>query len=342
MNTKVAIIGSGFGMYGLLPAFNKIKGCKVVSICGNNSERMQNNYKKFDINQYSNWKKMLEIEKPDAIAIAVTPEHQYDIVKYALENEMGVFAEKPLTTSVKSSKELSVLAIKKNLPNTVDFIFPEIPEWISTKKIIDNKLIGKLININVNWKFLSYDLRNQIKSWKTDVNQGGGALSFYFSHVFYYLEYFIGKIQNLQCEFFTSHRSLNNGETRIDMTILFENGCKGNIHLDISSNDEQKHKIEFIGKEGSIILQNNTNDFVDNFELILQTSQEKQKIKPDFSLKLSNDELEDSRVKVVKSIATRFINWCNGGIVTKPDFQDGVRVQKLIEMARISALQSKN
>jgi hypothetical protein len=27
---RVAIIGSGFGLYGLLPAFNAIKGCEVV------------------------------------------------------------------------------------------------------------------------------------------------------------------------------------------------------------------------------------------------------------------------------------------------------------------------
>lgn len=228
------------------------------------------------------------------------------------------------------------------MPNVIDYIFPEIPEWYSTKKLLDNESIGKLIKINVDWTFFSYDLRNEIKSWKTDVMQGGGALSFYFSHIFYYLEYFVGKIKNLQCKFFTSNKSLNDGETKIDMSILFENDCRGNVHLDISCNDEQKHRIEFVGKEGSILLQNNTNNFVDGFELILKTSQETQKIKPDFLLELSDDELEDSRVKVVKPIATRFINWCNNGIPTKPDFQDGMRVQELIEIARISALKSKN
>ena len=80
----------------------------------------------------------------------------------------------------------------------IDFIFPEIPEWNTAKKTIENQLIGKIHNVNVDWKFLSYDLRNHIKSWKTDVEQGGGALSFYFSHVFYYLEYFLGRIKNLQ------------------------------------------------------------------------------------------------------------------------------------------------
>ena len=50
------------------------------------------------------------------------------------------------------------------------------------------------------------------------------------------------------------------------------------------------------------------------------------------------EELEDSRVKVIKPLATRFIKWCNTGMPSKPDFQDGLRVQKLIEMARNSNL----
>ena len=38
----------------------------------------------------------------------------------------------------------------------------------------------------MNWNFFSYDLKHKIDSWKTNVNEGGGALSFYFSHVLYH------------------------------------------------------------------------------------------------------------------------------------------------------------
>ena len=61
-----------------------------------------------------------------------------------------------------------------------------------------------------------------------------------------------------------------------------------------------------------------------------------QKIKPDKVLDLSHDESEDPRVKVIKPIAERFINWCNTDGEAKPDFEDGLRVQELIEMARAS------
>ena len=336
MNTKVAIVGSGFGMYGLLPAFSRIKECKVVSICGKNSEMMLNNCKKLGLNRYTDWKEMLQKEKPDAVAIAVIPSHQYEIAIYALENGMAVFAEKPLTTSFDTSLELNKLAKKKRLPNMLDFLFPEIPEWHAAKKAIENGLIGEILKVNVDWTFLSYDLMNHIKSWKTDVKQGGGALSFYFSHVFYYLEYFLGRIKNIECNFSSSEKSLNKGETGTDMTISFENGCVGNVHMDISNTDQQKHKVEFHAEGKTMILQNFDSNFVDNFELILNTSKGIEKIKPDMLLDSSYDESEDPRVKVIKPIAERFINWCNTGNTAKPDFEDGLRVQELIKMARIS------
>jgi predicted dehydrogenase len=336
MNTKVAIVGSGFGMYGLLPAFSRIKECKVVSICGKNSEMMLNNCKKLGLNRYTDWREMLQKEKPDAVAIAVIPSHQYEIAIYALENGMAVFAEKPLTTSFDTSLELNKLAKKKRLPNMLDFLFPEIPEWHAAKKAIENGLIGEILKVNVDWTFLSYDLMNHIKSWKTDVKQGGGALSFYFSHVFYYLEYFLGRIKNIECNFSSSEKSLNKGETGTDMTISFENGCVGNAHMDISNTDQQKHKVEFHAEGKTMILQIFNSNFVDNFELILNTSKGIEKIKPDMLLDSSYDESEDPRVKVIKPIAERFINWCNTGNTAKPDFEDGLRVQELIKMARIS------
>ena len=120
MNPKVAIIGSGFGMYCLLPAFSNTSGCKVVSICGKNSKRMSNFCKKFTVSHYDDWKKMLYEEKPDIIAVAVVPKYQFEIIKFALENKIAVFAEKPLTTNYQNSLELYELSKKYNLANMID------------------------------------------------------------------------------------------------------------------------------------------------------------------------------------------------------------------------------
>ena len=120
------------------------------------------------------------------------------------------------------------------------------------------------------------------------------------------------------------------------MTILFENGCMGNVNMDISYSSQQKHTIEFFAEGGKIILKNISDSFVDNFELTVDTGQKIQKIKPDNTFGISHDKSEDPRVKVIKSTAERFLNWCNTGVNAKPDFEDGARVQELIKMARSS------
>ena len=265
---KVGIIGSGFGMYGLVPAFNKTKNSHVVSICGKKSERMSKYCKKFNLKHYTNWKKMINEEKPDAVAIAVIPIYQYEIAKYALEHDIAVFAEKPLTNSYETSLELFELAKIKNLPNMMDFIFPEIPEWSAAKKIIEKNLHNLSLELNVKWDFLSYDSKLNLKTWKTDKQLGGGALSFFFSHTLYYLEFFLGRIKDITCKIYPS-KTNSDQEMSISMDILFQNGCVGNVVLNSQNKDNSCHTLEFSGKNFSLILKNiNTYDQVTNFELM--------------------------------------------------------------------------
>ena len=211
---------------------------------------------------------------------------------------------------------------------------------ITLKKLIENKKIGKISNIDVTWTFLSYDLKNHIKTWKTDVTEGGGALSLFFSHGFHYLEYFLGSIINLQCTLNSSKLSLNKGETGIEMSVTFENGCKGNIHVNISNSENPTHILEFHGTDGKLILKNITSKIVDDFELYLHnSSKEEKKDASHFSVCFPSGNF-DPRVKYVSALAGKFIQWCNEPILSSvgshPDFRDGLRVQELIETARTS------
>ena len=48
------------------------------------------------------------------------------------------------------------------------------------------------------------------------------------------------------------------------------------------------------------------------------------------------EKTEDSRIKIVANLTKKFINWCNADVSAKPNFEDGLRVQKLIDLARTS------
>lgn len=327
---KIGIIGSGFGLYGLLPAFNSTPGCKVISICGKKTDRLINYCKTIGLKKiYKNWQEMLEKENLDAVAIAVIPDAQYEIAKVAIKKGLHVFAEKPLGASYEQAKELNDLASKRKVITAIDFIFPEVDQWQKVKKILDKKTLGKLKEINLNWDFLSYDIKNKKSSWKTDVSRGGGALSFYFSHSLYYLEYFAGKILKFKGKLSYSRQSLNGGEVGVDLELVFENGIKGRAHLNCNSRILNEHQLKFICGKGTIILRNE-NNVTSNFSI---------KISMDGGEKIilsteKNIKYEDERVLVVRKIAKRFIDTIDKKKEFVPSFKEGLRVQELIEKIR--------
>lgn len=332
---RIAIVGSGFGLYGQLPAFNSITNCEVVAICGKKTERLINYCKSVGLKKiYTDWQEMLRKEKLDVIAIAVSPFLQYKIAKKAIGKGINVFAEKPLTVNVKQAKELLELAKKNKIVHAIDFIFPEIDLWQKVKQLINDKALGKLKYISVNWDFLGFDIKNKIYSWKTAVKEGGGALSFYFSHTLYYLEYLVGEILDIKSIFSYSKDSMNGGETGIDLLIKFKNEVRGCAHLHCDSRDLRKHQLIFECERGTIVLENE-NTITEGFIIkIYDENGEKKLLSKDITIKKD----EDERVMIVKKLAVKFVNACIYNKQLTPSFMDGVRVQELIEKVRVERL----
>ncbi|MDQ5922729.1 MAG: hypothetical protein QG644_437 [Patescibacteria group bacterium] len=310
---KVAIIGRNFGKIGLFPAFNSIKGAKVAGI-----------YTK------ENWRNILKDKTINAIAIATPPDIQYKIAKEAIKNKLHIFAEKPLAVSTKQAKELLTLANKNKITTCMDFIFPEIAEWKKVKYILDSNKLGKLKNVSVDWQWLSGDIKYRRRSWKTNTKKGGGVLSFYFSHGLYYLEYFAGKIQNIETKFTHSKESLNGAEVGIDMSIKFENKVNGSAHIFCNSREYVRHKLVFECEKGAILLENK-NAIVDKFTIQIQTKNKRKKI---LVTKDKGKKGEDERAKIVRILANRFIKACTSGKQMTPSFVEGLRIQELIDKSR--------
>lgn len=316
---KIGIIGSGFGTIGLLPAFRSVKNCKVVATC----------------TKRSHWRALLNRKDLDAVALAVPPNVQYRIAKAAIARGLHVFAEKPLAANIAQARELLALAKTKKITHGIDFIFPEIAEWKKVKEFLDGERFGELKHISANWDWLSGDIRFRRRTWRTNVKEGGGALSFYFSHGLYYLEHFAGQILDGKCLFTYSPLSLNGGEVGVDMLLKFKSGVTGNVHVSCNSSGRVTHKLIFECERGVIKLENK-NAVVDNFEVrtYSQKSESKIKVKRDSGLRG-----EDERVKIVRTLAKRFVDACIRKEQMAPSFANGLRVQELIEKIRTKAMQ---
>ncbi len=330
---RVGIVGSGFGLYGHLPAFNSIPGCKVTAICGKKTKRLLDYCKGIGLKKiYSDWQEMLDREKLDALSLAVPPGVQYQIAKVAINKGLHVFAEKPLAVTYKQAKELLNLAQKKKIKHAIDFEFQEIPEWKKVKELLAKKTYGRLKQIYLNWDVLSYAIKNKITSWKTDAAQGGGALSLYFSHDLYYLEYFAGRISNI--------KSLMTAETGVDLLLKFANKITGYAHFSCNSLGLNRHQLIFACEKGTIILENQGKKWVSGFTIKVYTEEGVKQIKPHVAPSQARSYVrgEDERVKFVRKMAAKFIKAIAENKKVAPSFKEGARVQELIEKIRKSAI----
>jgi predicted dehydrogenase len=309
---RVGIIGAGFGKLVLQPAFTNIASSKILGIV-----------------EGRKWQEFLNTNTLDAVAIAVPPDAQYEIAKYALKKGLHVFAEKPLAPTANQAIELLSLAKKNRVIHGIDFMFPEIDVWRKAKMLLDKKTFGKVENVSVNWVWQSDDLKMGRTSWKNEIARGGGALSFYFSHGLHYLEHFVGKISSADAKF--EHRTKIQGETGFDLHLVFKNGVRGRVHVSCMSGGPIEHSIVFECEHGVIEL-STKNAIVDGFSLrtfskgktrIIRTSKSRRK--------------GDERTKIVRILARRFITACRGLGHMSPTFEDGARVQELVEMIRASS-----
>lgn len=332
MKLRIGVIGSGFGLYGLLPAFLSTKDCEVIALCGKQSERLTTYASNIGLTHlYTSWEEMLDKENLDAIAIAVIPSVQYYIAKKAIEKGLHVFAEKPLTANLSDARELQKLAEEKGVTTMVDFIFPEIDEWQKAKELIKDKKYGELKEIHVAWDFLSYDIKNGIIGWKTDIKQGGGALSFFGSHALYYVSFFAGEILKIKGVLGYFPGSKNGADTEADLDVLFQNGVAGKIHVSCNNRYLTKHDVTLICERGTLLLESTTG-VTEHFSLSVTTDTSKNIIPVQKNTASLSG--EDERVRVVKKLTTRFVEGAIRKTKVTPAFKDGLAVQELIEKVR--------
>lgn len=176
------ILGSGFGLYGYLPALLSFEEYEVV---------LPIRYKEFiegrkELNKYLdkvNWKEDQHqcLETASKVIIARNPVEQEKNVNNIINNFYNfdhIFLEKPVSSNPNDSliliKNLSYRPIKLH----INYIFFHL-KWFSE---LEKKLL-KETEITIIWNFKASHFQKKIDSWKMYNSQGGGVIRFYGIHI---------------------------------------------------------------------------------------------------------------------------------------------------------------
>ncbi|HKZ37439.1 MAG TPA: oxidoreductase [Chryseolinea sp.] len=177
---KTALLS--YGMSGEIfhaPLLAVDPGFALTSVVQRNSDKAKQRYPGIKIARQVN-----EVFQDDSIELVIinTPnETHFPFASQALEAGKHVIVEKPFTVNVQEAEKLINLATKKNKLLTVFQNRRWDGDFMTIKKVLDNKLVGKVAEFE-----LHYDrYRNYIEAntWKEEQGPGSGILFNLGSHM---------------------------------------------------------------------------------------------------------------------------------------------------------------
>ncbi len=332
---SIGVIGIGFGQHVHIPAFRAHQDCEVTAVSASQYDRASGVASRLGVPlAFGDWREMVADPRIDAITIAVPPRLNAEIAVAALARGKAVFCEKPLAVSEEAAEEMVAAADRAGVANMVDFEFTEIEPWRQAKLILDQGGIGSLRHVAVSWNVETYSNRKGLLSWKTSFEEGGGTLYLFVSHVFYYLEWFLGRIARLSASMFKAPSDRRTADTVAMLCAECSSGVVASLSISSHAFLGYGHRVEFFGDEGTLVLENPTHDYVSGFRLLHGTragnrlevvSQVQEQASP-----------LDGRIPAVARLVERFVHWIRVSESCSPNFRDGLRVQRLLGAARKS------
>jgi len=175
---RFSILGSGFGLYGYLPA---LIGCgQSVVLPERYRERFQFRQELTRFAKQIEWvaDEGSAVNRASAVVIALRPAEQTDWIKkcIAYPQITRLLLEKPLAAAPLEALNLQTLLCNSRKLFRIGYTFCNA-QW--TARLKDFVAENPDCEINVNWLFLAHHFRQGMRNWKQFDSAGGGAIRFY-------------------------------------------------------------------------------------------------------------------------------------------------------------------
>ncbi|MGX1305314.1 putative dehydrogenase [Amorphus suaedae] len=181
---KVGILGSGFGLYGYLPAVAGLADTVVLP------RRYQATLEaREDVGRFAkdvDWARDDEevLGRCDALIVGRRPADQVELVRRALSTYPAIdrfLLEKPLAPDPRQARQLLVDLREAGKHTRVGFTFRYTPWAERVRGWLSAADPAKPLSID--WRFNAHHYRTQLETWKRRPSQGGGVVRFYAIHL---------------------------------------------------------------------------------------------------------------------------------------------------------------
>lgn len=234
---KICIIGCGnhsSGVHG--PSLKKYAGLNpqvtLAACCDTDVSKAAEYSRKFGfIEYYSDFEKMLEVEKSDAVCVVTPVDATFGVVSKVMKSGFPVLLEKPPGKDGQEVRELLSISKQYNIPNRVAFNRRFMPIVRKLKQMMDENLKPGTIQ-NIEYHMGRFNRRDP--DFSTTAIHGIDAVRYIMDSDYRYVKFFYHEFPEL-----------GHGVANIYMYCTFENGAAANINFcPVSGTTDERIRID--------------------------------------------------------------------------------------------------
>jgi len=239
---RAALIGLGKMGVSHLAILRAHPEVDVVAVCDASSYVLEVLKKYTGLKGYTDYRELLEREKPDAVLIATPSRFHAQIVKAALERDLHVYCEKPFCLDVAEGSRLAQLAERKRLVNQVGYHYRFVAPFREMKRLIDLGVLGQIHHLRAE-AYGPVVLRPSGSTWRASGAEGGGCLYDYACHAIDLVHYLFGRPDAVAGS--VLNRVLSRQvEDEVYSTLFYADGKTGQLAANWSDESHRKMSVK--------------------------------------------------------------------------------------------------
>lgn len=173
---RACIVGAGFVGAAHIEALRRLGNVEVSAVCSRHDPQAKADAN-FVPKGYTDYRQMLDMEKPDAVHICTPNDSHYEIAMYAMQRGIHVICEKPLTRTLEEAKALAAYAKANSILAAVNFNCRFYPQILQAKSMVQSGELGDIRAVLggylQDWLFLDTDY-----SWRLEPEISGESRAF--------------------------------------------------------------------------------------------------------------------------------------------------------------------
>ena len=254
----LAIVGTGAIADIHALAIKEIENAKLIGVYNRSAEKGEQFAQKYGCSYYSSLSELLSASEVDIVSICTPSGMHLEPALESIKNKKHCLIEKPIEVDLKRVDKIIAKAKENNVKIAVVYPSRFYPASKRIKQAVDNNLLGNIALASAYVKWSRTEEYYRSAEWRgTWAFDGGGALMNQAIHSVDLLQWFLGDVESVHAFMINAKHKEIEVEDTLVATLKFKNGTIGTLECSTAVFPGFLRKIEILGTEGSIVLEDN-------------------------------------------------------------------------------------